>query len=100
MIIEKNERAQPVCVFGKLYGDVSEASDVLRQMCNITDNGKTMKIWVSSKKHKYNVFYVTKEFYEEMKDTARCITQDMYNAWSTAQNTERLTGLVPRRHHA
>ena len=82
MIIEKNESARPVCIFGKLYGNASETIDMLRKVCNVTDNGSSVKIWVNSKKHQHNVFYVSKEFYEAMKDSTGCITREMYNTWS------------------
>ena len=81
MIIEKGERARPACVFGILYGDAREALDILRNVCVITTEGDSIKVWTSGKKHQYNVFYVTKEFYEDMKDTTKIITHEMYNDW-------------------
>jgi len=79
-MIKKGERAQPVCAFGKLYGDVSEARDIF-QFCNVTIKDDGVKVWTSSKKHQYNIFYVSKEFYEEMTDASVCITREMYNTW-------------------
>lgn len=86
MIIKRGESERPVCVFGKLYCDAREALDILRKVCVITTEGDSIKVWTSGKKHQYNVFYVTKEFYEEMKNTPGCITRDMYNTWISFRN--------------
>lgn len=78
----KNNVARPICVFGKLYGTATDASDTLREVCNTTNKGIFMVQWVRKQKHQHNVFYVSKEFYEEMKYTTECITREMYNNWS------------------
>ncbi|AGE53457.1 GIY-YIG catalytic domain-containing endonuclease [Acanthocystis turfacea Chlorella virus GM0701.1] len=77
----KHPKAKPVCVFGKLYGSASTASDVLRTSCGTTSKGNFIKDWVLSKKHQHNIFYVSKEFYSTMKDTSEVITLDMYMLW-------------------
>ncbi|AGE59711.1 GIY-YIG catalytic domain-containing endonuclease [Acanthocystis turfacea Chlorella virus TN603.4.2] len=81
----KNKSAKPICVFGKLYGAASDASETLREVCDTTDKGNFIKKWVNYKKHQHNVFYISKEFYEKMKDFTECITLDMYDTWINFQ---------------
>ncbi|AGE56772.1 GIY-YIG catalytic domain-containing endonuclease [Acanthocystis turfacea Chlorella virus NE-JV-2] len=79
---EKNYKAKPICVFGKLYDSASTASDILCDVCDTTAKGNFMIQWIRRKKHPHNVFYVSKEFYKEMKGANECITRDMYEQWS------------------
>ncbi|AGE56560.1 GIY-YIG catalytic domain-containing endonuclease [Acanthocystis turfacea Chlorella virus NE-JV-2] len=77
----KHPRAKPFCAFGKLYDSASTASDMLRDVCNTTTIDNYMKHWAKTKKHQHNIFYVSKEFYNAMKDTSEIITLDMYMIW-------------------
>jgi hypothetical protein len=77
-----NPAAKPVCVFGKLYAAASVASDTLRDVCDTRSEGNFISEWARKPKHQHNVFRVSKEFYEYMKDTAEIITRDMYGQWS------------------
>lgn len=77
----KNTKAKPLCAFGKLYGSAGEASNILRDVCNTKDKGNFMSKWVRKPEHYHNVFYVSKKFYKEMKDTVVCITHDMYDTY-------------------
>jgi hypothetical protein len=76
---DRNPNSKPICVFGKLYGTVSMASDTLREVCDTNANGNFMKYWIQKPEHQYNIFYVTKEFYNNMKDSMEIITRDMYD---------------------
>jgi len=78
---EKSSRGIAVCVFGKLYGSASIASDMLREECDTISNGNFIKAWAKSKKHKEYCFYVTKEFYILMKDSEEYITRAMYDEY-------------------
>jgi hypothetical protein len=78
---ENNPKAKPISVFGKLYGTAKDASNILRDVCDTTSNGNFMTEWTKRKKYQHNVFYVSKEFYTEMRDTAEIITRDMYENW-------------------
>ncbi|AGE59904.1 GIY-YIG catalytic domain-containing endonuclease [Acanthocystis turfacea Chlorella virus TN603.4.2] len=78
---EKNPRSKPICVFGKLYGITSIASDTLRDVCNTTRDDNFIAKWVHNPKHQHNVFYVSREFYEVMKDTTKFITREMYDKY-------------------
>jgi group I intron endonuclease len=80
---EKNSKSKYICVFGKLYESASMASKALREVCDTTSQFNFISEWVRRKKHEHNVFYVSKEFYKEMKDYTECITLHMYNGWST-----------------
>jgi hypothetical protein len=80
----RNHNSKPICVFGKLYDAASTASDTLREVCYTTTNGNFMAKWAKRKKHQHNVFYVSKEFYKEMKDTTDIITHDMYEKWTVS----------------
>jgi len=76
---EKHPLAKPICVFGKLYPAASVASDILREVCNTTtDRIDFLVDWTRRKKHKYNVFYVSKDFYEKYKDATQCVTKEIY----------------------
>ncbi|AGE59896.1 GIY-YIG catalytic domain-containing endonuclease [Acanthocystis turfacea Chlorella virus TN603.4.2] len=75
--------SKPICVFGKLYGSVKDASDTLRDVCDTIRDDNFMKTWIKHKKHQHNVFYVSKEFYNTMKDTTEIITRDMYERWTS-----------------
>jgi hypothetical protein len=75
----KHSLAKPICVFGKIYGAASEASDILRDVCDTNNKGNFIADWVRSKRHQHNVFYISKGFYESMVDTTICITREMYN---------------------
>ncbi|AGE57539.1 GIY-YIG catalytic domain-containing endonuclease [Acanthocystis turfacea Chlorella virus NTS-1] len=76
---ENNPKSKPICAFGKLYDTASNASNTLREVCDTKDKGNFMSRWVGNKKHKHNVFYVTKEFYATMKVLKECITLEMYD---------------------
>jgi group I intron endonuclease len=80
---DKHNKAKPVCVFGKLYGSASTASDTLREVCDTARDDNFITGWVKSKKHQHNVFYVSKEFYNAMKGFTECITHEMYEQWSS-----------------
>ncbi|AGE59547.1 GIY-YIG catalytic domain-containing endonuclease [Acanthocystis turfacea Chlorella virus OR0704.3] len=79
---ENNPKAKPISVFGKLYGTAKDASDTLRDVCDTTSNGNFMKEWTTRKKHQHNIFYVSKEFYNTMKNATEIITLDIYGRWS------------------
>jgi len=85
---ENNVKSKPICVFGKLYGAASTASNTLREVCDTTSKGNFMKNWVHHKKHQHNVFYVSKNFYLVMKDYTGYITHDMYTNWTTTADTD------------
>jgi group I intron endonuclease len=81
LMSENNSSNKPICVFGKLYYGAANASDTLREVCDTKAKGNFMKLWVHQPKHQYNIFYVTKEFYDLMKDAEERITRDMYEEW-------------------
>lgn len=76
---EKNHSAKPVCVFGKLYGAGSVASDILRDVCDTKSNGNFIKSWVQRKSDV--AFYVDKRFYDSMRAQDIQITREMYDNW-------------------
>ena len=76
---KNNYNSKPICALGKLYGTISMASDMLREVCNTKSEGNFMSDWVNRKKYQHNVFYVTKEFYERYKDTTERVTREMYD---------------------
>jgi len=76
---EKHHLAKSTCAFGKLYPTATDASDTLREVCNTKSEGNFIKDWIKNKKHQHNVFYVTKDFYEQYKNTDECVTRDMYD---------------------
>ena len=77
---DKNGQAKQICVFGKLYGSASAASDILREVCDTIAKGNFIKIWATRRKM-YNVFYVTREFYNTMYNKDIQITREMYENW-------------------
>ncbi|AGE57541.1 GIY-YIG catalytic domain-containing endonuclease [Acanthocystis turfacea Chlorella virus NTS-1] len=79
---DKNPMAKPICVFGKLYGTASEASNILCEVCDTSDKGNFMVKWARKPQHQNNVFYISKKFYDTMKEFTQCITRDMYDDWS------------------
>lgn len=79
----KHPKAKAVCAFGKLYDSASSASKILRDVCDTMRDDNFMKDWAKHTKHRYNVFYVSKEFYNAMKGFTECITRDMYEKWSS-----------------
>ncbi|AGE59552.1 GIY-YIG catalytic domain-containing endonuclease [Acanthocystis turfacea Chlorella virus OR0704.3] len=78
----KHPNSKPICVFGKLYDSASTASDILREVCMTTSDNNFIVGWAKRKKNQHIVFYVSKEFYNAMKDTAEIITHDKYEKWS------------------
>jgi hypothetical protein len=81
----KNGQAKQICVFGKLYGAASDASNTLREVCNTRDKGNFIKTW-ATRKNMYNVFYVIKDFYELMCDKEGQITREMYDDWLSSNS--------------
>ncbi|AGE50107.1 GIY-YIG catalytic domain-containing endonuclease [Acanthocystis turfacea Chlorella virus Canal-1] len=75
---DKNHKSKPICVFGKLYDSASTASKILCDVCV----AKNIRNMIKRKKHQHNVFYVSKEFYKEMRDTTEIVTRDMYESWN------------------
>ena len=76
---EKNPNAKPICVFGKLYPTASDASNTLRKLYNTKQKGNFIANLTKSKKHQHDVFYVTKEFYEQYEYTNEYVTRDTYD---------------------
>ncbi|AGE59554.1 GIY-YIG catalytic domain-containing endonuclease [Acanthocystis turfacea Chlorella virus OR0704.3] len=81
----KHPNSKQICVFGKLYDSASTASDTLREVCATVSNDNFMTKWVHKKKHQHNIFYVSKKFYNTMKNSTEIITYDMYERWSTLE---------------
>ncbi|AGE56565.1 GIY-YIG catalytic domain-containing endonuclease [Acanthocystis turfacea Chlorella virus NE-JV-2] len=77
----KNYNSKPVCVFGKLYDSASTASKLLREVCNTTSEYNFIAKWIQKPIHHHNIFYVTKEFYNETKYATKIITRDVYEHW-------------------
>ena len=82
---EKNPRAKPVCAFGKIYPTETDASNMLREVCDTTSNRNFIGTWINSKKHQHIIFNVTKDFYKKYKNTNECVTREMYDQFISSQ---------------
>ena len=71
----RNPQAKPVCVFDKLYDSTATASGCLIDVVNSNDKEFIYK-WIRRNKFPDKVFRVSKEFYEQYKDSDIRITKD------------------------
>lgn len=77
---DTNPSAKPICVYGEIFTCAQVASDILRSQCDTSSEGNFVAHWTYTKRRKYDVFYITRDFY---KYVTICeldnITRDFYD---------------------